>query len=62
MYNLYIHYDVSLISSYNDKCFRPSCRENQNTNFMLISSSKIVPFWDNEKKNVVQPDRTQMAI
>jgi len=44
MNNLHIHYDVSLISFYNDKCFRPSSIGNKNTNFVFISSSKIVRF------------------
>ena len=41
---LHLHDDISLISSFNDKCFRPSLGGNQNTNFVLISSSKIVRF------------------
>jgi len=41
---LYIHEDISLITSFNDKCFRPSSGGNQNTHFVLISSVKIVQF------------------
>jgi len=41
---LYIHCDVSLISSYNEKCFGQSCEGNQNKNFVLISSSKFFQF------------------
>jgi len=44
MNNLNIHYDVSQIYSYNDKCFGSICRGDKNKNFVLISSSKIVPF------------------
>jgi hypothetical protein len=30
---------ISLNASWNDKCFRQSCRENQNTHLMLINST-----------------------
>jgi hypothetical protein len=50
MKNLYIHNDVSLISSKFGKCSRSSCTGNRNTNFVQISSSKIVQLWDNMGK------------
>jgi hypothetical protein len=38
-------YDISLNSSQNEKCFRQSCRESQNTHFMFSNIfPKIVPF------------------
>jgi len=38
-------YHISLISSENEKCFRPICRENQNTHFVFSNFfSKIVTF------------------
>ena len=41
---IYLHWEVSIISSYNEKCFRSSCRGKQNTTFVLIPSTKIMPF------------------
>ena len=41
--------NISFISSWNEKRFRQSCRENQNTHFVLLNFfvSKIVPFVTN---------------
>jgi len=40
-----------------------SCRENQNTHFMLGNAlSKIVPFVRLKRKSTVQPDSPQMTI
>jgi hypothetical protein len=40
--------------SYNEKCFRQSCRENQNTRHMFSNvffyPQKIMPLWDNVVK------------
>ena len=41
---LYIPYDVLLISLYSEKYFGTSCKVNHNTNFVIISSPKIVQF------------------
>ena len=41
-----------------------SCRENRDTHFVFsnFSFSKILPFFEIMRKNMVVPDRTQMII
>jgi hypothetical protein len=39
-----------------------SCRESQNTNFMLNNFTKIMPFFKLCEKNVVEPSRPQTTI
>ena len=62
MKNLYIHYHISLISPYNEKCFRSSCRGNKEHNFydhFFITNRAVYGImWE----NMVQRDRTEMAI
>jgi hypothetical protein len=47
-----IFYNISLNSSQNEKCFRRSCRENQNTRFMgnIFVFQKSYHLWDNVEK------------
>ena len=41
----HVYDNISLNYSYNQKCSKLRCRENRNTNFMLINIfPKIVPF------------------
>jgi len=57
---MYIHNNISLSSSYNEKCIRQRCRENQNTHFMFNNSfPKIVPFKEIMWKNMLHPNRLQ---
>jgi hypothetical protein len=62
---VYIHDNISLNSSYNEKQFRQSGRENRNTHFMfnnVFFPPKVVPFTKKCGKNVVERDRSQMTI
>jgi hypothetical protein len=49
---MYIYDNISLNSSWNEKCFRQICRENQNIHFM--SNNHLFPkqyrLWDNVEK------------
>jgi len=61
---VYIYGNISLNYSYNDKCFEKKiCRENQITHFMF---NNFFPgnrgVYEIMWKNVVDPDRIQMAI
>jgi len=52
---------ISLNSCYNEKICKQKLYKNQNTQFKFSNlSSKIMPFSDNVK-NILQPDRPQMA-
>ena len=59
-----IHFDhILLSSSWNEKYFRQSCRENQNTHlysitFFLENLTVYEIMW----KDIVEPDRPQMTI
>ena len=55
--------DISLKFSWNKKCMRQSCRENQNTHFMFRklfyeNRAIYVAIWN----HVVQPGRSQMTV
>jgi hypothetical protein len=54
----YIYDNTALTSSQNEKCFRQSWRENQNTPFMFNNFffRKSCRLWENVK-NIIQPDR-----
>jgi hypothetical protein len=48
---MYFYNNISLSSSYNEKFFRQSRRENQNTHFTFNNVfPKIAPLWDNVEK------------
>ena len=53
---------ISLISSLNEKCFIENYGENQNTFYVRNFFSKILIFMRWCKKNIVEPDRSQMKI
>jgi hypothetical protein len=60
---IYIFYHNSLISSYNEKCFRKKSRKYQNTHFVfnnIFLENRAVSeiMW----KMLVKPDRLKMAI
>ena len=55
---IYIADQISFISSYNEKFFKQSCWENQNTYLMFSNAfSKIVTFYETRWKNIVEPNR-----
>ena len=58
---MYTNDSISLNYSWNEKCYRKICRENQNIHFMFIFFRKQTPceiMW----KNVVEPDKPQLTI
>jgi hypothetical protein len=59
---MYVFNNISLNYSYNEKCFRKSCRENQNTQFALdifVENSAVYEImWG---KNILEPERLQMT-
>jgi len=60
---IYIFDNSSLSSSYNEKCFRQSCRDNQNTHFMFDNFfSEYRTVYGIMWENIVEPDRPQTAI
>jgi len=61
--NIYIFDHFSLISAWNQKCFRQNCRENKNKRFCLI----YICFEDRDVyeilwANILQPGRPRMSI
>jgi hypothetical protein len=59
---IYILDHISLSSSWNEKCFRQSCRQNQNTHFMFNKFFReSCRLWDNVEK-YCRVGRPQMTI
>jgi len=52
---MYIIDSISLISSKDEKCFRKSCRENQNINFVFKNFSDNRAICEIMLKNIVNP-------
>jgi hypothetical protein len=52
---------ISFGSSYNEKCFRKSFRENQKTHFMFNNCFENRTFYE-MWKNILGADRQQMTI
>lgn len=60
---IYVHHNVSLKSSWNEKLFyRRSFRENRNTNFMLKFFSENRGFYEVMWNNILEPDKQQIKI
>jgi hypothetical protein len=55
-------YDISPNSSQKEKCYRRKLCRNQNTHFMFIKFLFEIHAVYEIKKNVIEPDRPQMAI
>jgi len=58
----YICDNISLNSSYTEKCFGKKCRENQNTLYVQYFFSKNYGIFERMQKNMVEPDRPQITI
>jgi hypothetical protein len=58
----YIYDNISLSSSHNEKYFRQTCRENQNTQFVLSNSFPNCVVYGIKWKNMVQPCRPRDNI
>jgi hypothetical protein len=55
--------EISLNSSYNEKCFKQSCGENQNTHIMFKNFFSENPaVYEIMWKNMVHPDRSKITI
>jgi len=59
---MYIYDNISLNSCQNEKYFRSICRENQNRYFTFNNIFPSLAFYALMWKNMVQPDRLQMAL
>jgi hypothetical protein len=60
---MFISDQISLGSSQNENVSDGSCRENQNIHFVfnnLVSENRA--FYETMWKNMVEPDRTKMAV
>jgi hypothetical protein len=58
---MHIYDNILLNSSWNEKCFRQICGEDQNTHFMFNNFfPKIVAFMRQWGKNMEEPDRPQI--
>ena len=57
---MYFYDHISLKSCYNEKLYRPTCRENQTAHLYSFFFENVA--YEIMWKNTVQPDRSQMKI